>query len=106
MSLKGFGARVKELRSQKELGKRIGVHYLHIGRYEHGTTGPSVDSLMRLAKVFDVTLDFLVYGSDARTHIDDEELFYLFKSVLELSPQDRIEAKQLVASFVAERRGR
>ena len=49
MSIKGFGARIKELRlskgfTQKDLGKRIGVHYLHVGRYEHGTTGTSVES--------------------------------------------------------------
>lgn len=90
--------------SQKELGKRIGVHYLHVGRYEQDKVGPSVDSLMRLARVFKVTLDYLVYGPDAKTQIEDEELFYLFKSVLELSPQDRIEAKQLVTSFVERKR--
>jgi len=61
---------------------------------------------MRLARVFNVTLDFLVHGPDARSHIKDEELFFLFESILQLSPQDRIEAKQMVTGFVEQRRGR
>ena len=111
MLRKGFGARVKELRmakgfTQKELGKRIDLHYIHIGRYEQDKVSPSVDSLMRLARVFKVTLDYLVYGPDAMAHIKDEELLFLFKKVADLPPQDRIEAKQTVTSFLEQRRGR
>ena len=111
MLREGFGARIKELRqakglTQKQLGKKIGVHYLNVGRYEQDKVNPSVPALMRLARALNVTLDFLVYGPDGKAHIKDEELFFLFKSVLELEPQDRIEVKQLVTSFVAERQGR
>ena len=111
MLRKGFGARLKELRqskglTQKELGRRIGVHYLNVGKYERDKVGPSVDTLMRMGRVFDVTLDFLVYGPAAKAHIDDEELFFLFKKVVELPPQDRIEAKQLVTTFLESKQGR
>jgi transcriptional regulator with XRE-family HTH domain len=111
MLRKGFGARIKELRqskgsTQKRLGKRIGVHYIHVGRYEQDKANPSVPALMRLARALNVTLDFLGYGPDAGAYIQDEELFFLFKSVTELSPQHRLEAKQLVATFLEQRRGR
>jgi hypothetical protein len=38
-------------------------------------------------------------------HIKDEELFFLFKKVADLPPQDRIEAKQMVRNFLEQRRG-
>lgn len=111
MVKKGFGARLKELReskglTQKELGRRIGVHYLNVGKYEKDKVGPSVDTLMRMGRVFNVPLDFLVYGVAAKSHIEDEELFYLFKSILGLPPADRLEAKQLVRTFLEQKRGR
>jgi transcriptional regulator with XRE-family HTH domain len=109
MLRKGFGARVKALRkktgmTQKQLGKKIGVHHINVGRYERDEVGPSVPALMRLARAFNVTLDFLVYGTDAMAHIKDEELFFLFKKVVALPAEDRLEAKQLVTTFLEQRR--
>ena len=85
---------------------RFWVSTEDIGRYEHDKATPSIDSLMRLSRVFKVTLDWLVYGPEGMAHIKDEELFYLFKKVADLPPQDRIEAKQMVTSFLEQRRGR
>ncbi len=60
-----FGARLKALRkrkklSQSRLGKAVGVHYNHIGRYECGKAYPSTPVLVALSKVLGISVDSLV----------------------------------------------
>lgn len=46
--------------SQSELGERVGVHIAHLSRLENGKSQPSVELLQKLARVFEVTMDYLV----------------------------------------------
>ena len=60
-----FAERIKELREEKGLNKLglaklLGVSHTAIMYWENGTKVPSVYSLMEIAKVFGVTLDYLV----------------------------------------------
>lgn len=55
---------IKRLRKQKgwsqtELAEQIGSHPSHVNRIETGKYKPSVDVLVKLADVFDVSLDAL-----------------------------------------------
>jgi transcriptional regulator with XRE-family HTH domain len=48
----GFPERLLSLRKQKnlsqtELGKIVGVHYSHIGRYKRGISRPAADTLKK-----------------------------------------------------------
>lgn len=60
------GARIKELRriaglSQEELGRRVGLQRAAINKYEKGTvTNISLDTIERLANVFDVSPTYIV----------------------------------------------
>jgi len=59
--------RLKELRgrkfTQKELAEKINVSKDSIYNWEKGRSEPSLDDLIRLATVLDVTIDYLV-GKD------------------------------------------
>lgn len=67
-----LGKRIAVLRrslglSQSALAKRLGVSPSAVGMYEQGRREPSVDTLVRLSRIFDVTTDYLLTGN-GETH--------------------------------------
>lgn len=70
------GKRIQLLRKSKmltqlQLAMRVRSTDKHIAGIEHGARGASIDLLVELAKEFDVSLDYLVFG---KTEIDKAEL--------------------------------
>jgi len=73
---------IKRLRKQKgwsqtELAEQTGSHLSHINRIETGKYKPSVDVLVKLADVFDVSLNALVRDSDVdlkEITVEDKDL--------------------------------
>lgn len=68
------GKIIRELResrswSQVTLAKQLGVTKQCISNWENGNIQPSVDALVRLADVFDVSTDYLI-GHDNKKIID------------------------------------
>lgn len=55
----------KEL-SQAELGKKIGTSGDIIGRYERDIMSPSIDVIIKIANVLEVTLDYLVGATNLK----------------------------------------
>lgn len=60
-----FNERLKELRIQssflqKEIAEQIGVAVRTFQQYEQGKAEPNIDKLIKLANIFDVTLDDLL----------------------------------------------
>lgn len=85
-----FGERLKEIRmsqhmTQQELANRLGVAKSIVSYYESGERFPSYDILVRIARIFRVTTDYLL-EIDHRRMLD----------VSDLSPQG-IEAVATVA---------
>lgn len=63
------GDRLRELReswglSQLELAEELGTGDNQIWRYENGTAEPRVSILLRLARFFNVSADYLIGNSD------------------------------------------
>lgn len=93
-----LGSRLKKLREDKELtleyvANKIGTTKVSIGRYEKDTREPKGEMLKTLAKFYDVSVDYLLNGSNAITpHSND------WKS--ELTKKDKIniekEAKKMI----------
>lgn len=50
--------------SQSELADKINVSRTIIGNYERNTNTPSIDVIIKLARTFGVTVDFLIGESD------------------------------------------
>lgn len=66
--------------SQSELAKRTGVSRTIIGNYERNENTPSIDILLKIAKEFNVSVDFLIgegqlssYDKEVLKRIDDIE---------------------------------
>ena len=63
--MKIFQERLIELRKLNKLTQREMAEYLQIAqpsyiRYEHGTSQPSLETLVKLADYFDVSTDYLL----------------------------------------------
>ena len=60
-----IGERITQLRkaknwSQDELAKEIDSSRVMIGKYERGDNSPSIEVIVKLAKAFDVSVDYLL----------------------------------------------
>jgi transcriptional regulator with XRE-family HTH domain len=99
-----IGERIIQLRKQKsfsqqELATEIGASRTIIGNYERNTNTPSIDVLLKLSKVFNVGIDFIIgegefsnYDKEIIKRIEDIErldentqkhLFFLIDNVIQ-----------------------
>ena len=67
--MKVFEERLKEQRklygfTQREMAERLGVSQPSYIRYENGTAEPSQASLVKIADIFDVSVDYLLGRAD------------------------------------------
>ncbi|MGB8954510.1 MAG: helix-turn-helix transcriptional regulator [Tumebacillaceae bacterium] len=72
-----FAKRLRELRkrhdwTQERVAEKMGVEKTTISNYETETRTPGPETLMRLAQLFDVSLDYLVGLTDTEKPYDSE----------------------------------
>lgn len=72
-----LGYRLKELRkskniSQSDLGKMLGVSKVSISGYEKGTRMPSMEVLLKIVKLFDVSTDYM-FGRELNVVCEDNQ---------------------------------
>lgn len=110
----GFPERFRKLRSaknlsQEELGRLVGVHANHLGRYERGLSKPSADTLQRIAEALGVSSDYLINGSSetfARARFEDRELLEMFQKVEKFPENEKFAVKEVLDAFIARRQVR
>ena len=66
-----FAKNIRKFRKQKgysqtELAKKLNYGYTAIANYEAGRNQPSIPDLMKIASIFDVSMDYLLCVSDIR----------------------------------------
>lgn len=98
-----FPAKLKELRknkgwSQGQLAKKIDADLQRISKYERGLIWPTMELMVKLAKVFDVSIDFLIRDDQntAVTKIRNQKLLNQLEAINNL-PQ---EGQETVVSFL------
>lgn len=78
-----MGEKLKSLRiekklTQKQVADRIGLAISAVSSYESGTHYPSYDVLVKLARIFHVSTDYLLGMTDTRnvdvTGLNDNEI--------------------------------
>lgn len=72
-----FKTRLKRLRKQRELtqqqvGDYIGVSKVAVSGYENGIRNPEIETLKKLADLFDISIDYLVGNTDIPNKACDE----------------------------------
>lgn len=99
-----IGNKITELRkqhnlSQTELAKKLEASRTIVGNYERNENTPSIDMILKLAKVFNVSVDYLVgegqlanYNKEVLKRIEDIEqldtetqnkLFFLIDNIVQ-----------------------
>lgn len=58
--------------NQKELAKYLGVQAQTVGRYISGATEPPMSALVKCAMLFNVSLDYLVFGDNSLCKCKDK----------------------------------
>lgn len=87
-----IGERITQLRKQKnisqaELADRANVSRTIIGNYERNTNTPSIEVLLKIAKVFDVSVDFLIGEGELSSF--DKELLKRIEDIEKLDPDTK-----------------
>jgi len=96
--------RLKSLRqennmTQADLGNKLGVHQKQVSAYEREVHVPSTEILIKIAEVFNVTLDYLAFeakGKPAKLNIQDRELLRRFEALDQLPEQEKTLAKEIL----------
>jgi len=107
--------KIKRLRqerdwTQAELGEMVHVHQKQVSSYERGVNIPSTEILIKLAEVFDVTLDYLAFDQSRASssagggNIQDRELLRRFEAVDALPEKERSLAKEMLDLLVLKSR--
>ena len=99
-----IGEKIIQLRkqnnlSQSELAKKIGASRTIVGNYERNTNTPSIEMILKIAKTFDVSIDYIVgegnlakFDKEVLKRIEDIEkldtetknkLFFLIDNVIQ-----------------------
>ena len=93
--------------SQAELGQKIGAHLTHVNRIETGKYMPSLETLLKMAEVFQVPLDYLVYsneGSYSPVKIEDETLAERLKLINNLGEDDRKVITRIIDAMLTQQK--
>lgn len=105
-----LGTRIKELRkqnrwTQKELASKIGVRFPQLNKYEGGLHVPPVDKLIRLAEVFQITLDYLITGQQLDgTPLHNHRLLERFRELEHVTADDQETVIKLIDAVIAKRK--
>lgn len=107
----GFATRLRKTRearglTQRELGDRIKMEPTQVTRYERGQFLPNAETLVSIAQVLQVSVDFLLTGEadGVDRHelpISDVPLLERFRDVQKLSKRDREAVLLLIDSVLA-----
>lgn len=84
--------------TQQTLADAVGMHVNQIKKYEAGTAQPTLDSLIKLAKVLHVSLDTLVFEDDERG--PSEDLRLQFEALSKMSEEEQKTAKEVLESLI------
>lgn len=76
-----FHERLKSARKNKgllqnEAAQKVGIRNNTLSQYESGERQPDFDTLVKLADLYDVTVDYLLKGTNSKEEKMNENLFF------------------------------
>ncbi len=85
---KDLGLRIRRIRKEKELtqfalAEEVGVSSNFLGDVERGIKSPSLDTIVCIANVLDVSLDYLLFESLSHINVkEDPEIYVTDKQLM------------------------
>ena len=100
--------RIIELRkkrgiSQAELARQSGVHTNVLGRYERGEAKTYVDTAAKIAKVLNISLDYLVGNTDDEL---DEQMLQRVSTISQLPEEEKEKILMVVDALLRDFKAR
>lgn len=106
-----FPAKLKELRksrgwSQGQLAQKIGADLQRVSKYERGVIWPTMELMVRIAKAFDVSVDFLIRDDKeaAVGKIKNQELLHQLEEINNLPEEDQETVVSFLDAFIKRRK--
>ena len=103
-----FFERLRELRkergwSQQELADKIGGDARQISRYENRKITPSVEAVIKLAQVLDISIDYLLVDNVPRRSLNnqDKEVVEKMQSIELLNKEDKASLLHILDALVS-----
>lgn len=102
-----FADKLRQLRkdrgwTQDKLAEKLDAHGRQIGKYELGLILPGAETLIKIAKVLNVSIDYLLLDDQVNpvNEINDPELLRLFQMVDTMDVEERKTIKSLIDAYV------
>ena len=97
--------RLREARglSIRALSREVDITHFTLGAYEREKIVPSLENGFKLAEFFDVPIEYLVKGEKVNTDFNDAKLLELFRTVDEMSREERTVVKNYLRKFIKNR---
>lgn len=99
--------KIKQVRQSKgwtqaELALKLNIQQKQVSFYESATFNPSADVLIKLAEVFDVSLDYLALDSEQKesVKIRDREILRLAEAIDNFDENAKSTAKEMLKLIV------
>lgn len=101
-----FGSRLLQARkkkdiNQEELARQLGTKGPAIGRYERDEMKPSIEAATKMARILEVSLDWLVGNTDAEF---DTATLNRIQDIAKLTPKDKELVFEFLDSFISNRK--
>ena len=103
---KAFGKRIKELRkqkrwSQKELAAKLDSKLSILNKYECGFHIPPAEKLIRLAELFNTTVDYLLTGNRSEERpLHNFRLLERFRTLEDFQEEDQETVIKLIDAMI------
>lgn len=103
-----FGKKRRQLRkarnwSQDTLGAELDIHGRHIGKYETGKVMPGAETLVKIARVFGVSVDYLLLDEatpEPAAALTDQALLKEFAAVEKMPEEYKAVARSLIDAYI------
>lgn len=106
-----FPSKLRSLRksrgwSQGQLAQKIGADLQRISKYERGVIWPTMELMVKIAKVFDVSVDFLIRDDKhaAVGKIKNQKLLNQLEEINNLPEKDQDTVVSFLDAFIKRRK--
>lgn len=107
MNKKIFGKNLKEARkkvnkTQEQVADEMNISRTNISKYENGDLEPNLETLIKMAEIYKISIDCILGISNKKDEILTKEEKYLLEIYKDLSPRNKIKLELLAEQIQEE----